>query len=81
MTAEAGPAPDESLLEYLKAQYVNFSDNLASECNRRNFSYSPEVANEKLTAVEKRLVLTAVEKRLVTKQSFGDDLKFTVDVN
>ena len=72
MTAEAGPAPDESLLEYLKAQYVNFSDALASECNRRNFSYSPEVANEKLTAVE---------KRLVTKQSFGDDLKFTVDVN
>ena len=72
MTAETAPTPSVSLLESLKAQYVDFSDALASESNRRNFSYISEGANEKLNVVE---------ERLVAKQSFGDDLKFTVDVN
>ena len=72
MTAEAGPAPDISLLENLKPQYVDLSEVLASESNRRNFSFISEGVNKKLNVVE---------ERLVTKQSFGDDLKFTVDVN
>lgn len=71
MSAEAGPAPGVNLLENLKAHY-DLTEALASQSNRWNFSYVTEGANEKLNVVE---------ERLVSKQSFGDDLKFTVDVN
>lgn len=72
MAEEASPVPAVGLLDNLKAQYVDFSDILASESNRRNVSYISEGAGEKLNVVE---------ERQLAKQSFGDDLKFSVDVN